>query len=44
MMNTSDPVSSNLEYRKHLITKPGPKIHLSVEIILRNFGFHCISN
>jgi hypothetical protein len=42
-MNSSDPVASNLENRKHLITKPGPLIHLCVEVILRNFSFHSIS-
>jgi len=42
-MNIADPVSSNLEYRKFLITKPGPKIHLQVEVLLRNFSFHSIS-
>ena len=41
-MNTSDPVSSNLDNRKLLITKPGPTIHLTVEVILRNFTFHSI--
>jgi hypothetical protein len=43
MMNSSDPISSNLENRKNLITKPGPTIHVSLEIILRNFCFHSIS-
>ena len=43
MMNSADPVSSNLDNRRALITKPGPKIHLSVEVILRNFTFHSIS-
>jgi hypothetical protein len=43
MMNSSDPISSNLENRKNLITKPGPTIHLNLEVILRNFGFHSIS-
>ena len=43
MMNSSDPVSSNLENRKVLITKPGPTIHVNVEVILRNFTFHSIS-
>lgn len=42
MMNSSDPVSSDLENRKVLITKPGPTIHISVEVILRNFSFHSI--
>ena len=43
MMNTSDPVSSNLENRKLLITKPGPTLHISFEVILRNFSYHNIS-
>jgi hypothetical protein len=42
-MNSSDPVSSDLDNRKQLITKPGPKIHINVEVILRNFTFHSIS-
>ena len=42
-MNIADPVSSNLELRKYLITKPGPKIHLQLEVMLRNFSFHSIS-
>ena len=42
-MNSSDPVSSNLENRKFLITKPGPKIHLGVEVILRNFALNSVS-
>ena len=43
LMNTSDPVSSNLDKRKWLISKPGPKIHLTFEVILRNFTFHSLS-
>jgi len=31
-MNIADPVSSNLKLRKYLITKPGPKIHLQIEV------------
>ncbi len=43
MMNSSDPVSSSLDNRKFLMTKPGPIIHINVEVILRNFSFHSIS-
>jgi hypothetical protein len=43
MMNTSDPVSSNLENRKNLITKPGPTIHVNVEVLLKNYTFHSLS-
>jgi hypothetical protein len=43
MMNTSDPVSASLDQRKYLITKPGPAIHLNVDVILRNFTFNSIS-
>ena len=42
-MNTSDPVTSNLDKRKYLITKPGPKVSITVEVILRNFTFHSLS-
>ncbi len=43
MMNCSDPVASDLDNRRVLITKPGPTIHLNVEVILRTFSFHSIS-
>lgn len=43
MMNTSDPVSSSLDQRRYLISKPGPVIHLNVDVILRNFSFNSIS-
>jgi hypothetical protein len=43
MMNTSDPVSSNLENRKLLITKPGPVLHLSFEVMFKNFSYHYIT-
>lgn len=43
LMNTSDPVNSNLDKRKAIISKPGPKVHLTVEVILRNFSFHSLS-
>jgi hypothetical protein len=40
MMNSSDPVSSNLENRKLLITKPGPILHLSFEVLFKHFLYH----
>ena len=43
LMNTSDPVNSNLDNRKCIISKPGPKIKINCEVILRNFTFHCLS-
>lgn len=43
MMNTSDPVSSSLDQRRYLITKPGPIVHINVDVILRNFTFNSIS-
>ena len=43
LMNTSDPVSSDLDNRKQIISKPGPTVHLNVEVILRNFTFHSLS-
>ena len=43
IMNTSDAVDPNLNIRKNIVSKPGPKILISCEVILRNFGFHSIS-
>ena len=43
IMNTSDPLDPNLNIRDNIISKPGPKILISCEVILRNFGFHSIS-
>lgn len=42
-MNSTDPVSVNLHERKELVTKPGPKIHFNVEILLKSFFFHSVS-
>ena len=42
-MNTSDPVTNNLDKRKYLIIKPSPKVFITVEVILRNFSFHSLS-
>ena len=42
-MNTSDPISINLNDRKELLTKPGPTVHVNCEVILKNFYFHSIS-
>lgn len=38
IMNKSDPIASNLQLRNWLITKPGPRIHLSIEAIMKNFN------
>ena len=43
LMNASDPLDANLLKRKNIISKPGPKVLLSCEVITRNFGFHSIS-
>ena len=43
LMNVSDPLDANLNKRKNIISKPGPKVLLSCEVITRNFGFHSIS-
>ena len=37
MLRNMDPVSNNLELREWLTTKPGPKVHLNVEVLLKNF-------
>ena len=42
-MNSSDPISVNLSERKELLTKPGPIIHISCDVIMRNFCFNSIS-
>ena len=39
-MNTSYPVTNNLDKRKYLIIKPSPKVYITVEVILRNFTFY----
>ena len=39
-MNTSAPVTNNLDKRKYLIIKPSPKVYITVEFILRDFTFH----
>ena len=36
-MNSIDPVANKLDYRAILVTKPGPKIHVNIEVMLRNF-------
>ena len=43
IMNTSDALDPYLNRRKNIISKPGPKLLISCEVILRNFGFHSIS-
>ena len=37
MLRNMDPVEKNLDLREWLTTKPGPKIHLNVEVLLKNF-------
>ncbi len=32
-MNTSDPVTNNLDKRKYLIIKPSPKVYITVKVI-----------
>ena len=43
MMNTSDAMDPDLDKRSNIISKPGPKLHISCEVITRNFEFHSIS-
>ena len=43
MMNTSDALDPDLNNRSNIISKPGPKVHISCEVITRNFLFHSIS-
>ena len=43
IMNTSDALDPHLNIRENIISKPGPKLLISCEVITRNFGFHSIS-
>lgn len=43
IMNTKDPLNGDLSNRKNIISKPGPKVKISCEVIPRNFGFHSLS-
>ena len=38
-----DPVNSDLSDRVNIVAKPGPKVHINVEVILRNFSFQVLS-
>ncbi len=42
-MNTVDPLSLNLNERKELLSKPGPTVHITCEVLLKNFYFHSIT-
>lgn len=37
IMTSNDPITRKTEYREFLVTKPGPKIHVNVEVLLKNF-------
>ena len=37
IMNNNDPVSKKPNYREFLVTKPGPKIHINIEVMMKNF-------
>lgn len=37
MMSNSESISHDLDLRNWLITKPGPKVHLGVEVLMKNF-------
>lgn len=39
----SDPLDAYLNERKDIFSKPGPKIKMSCEVILRNFKFYGLS-
>ena len=36
-MTSNDPITKKPEYREFLVTKPGPKVHVNVEVLLKNF-------
>ena len=35
--SNNDPVTQKPHYREFLVTKPGPRIHINVEVMLKNF-------
>ena len=37
IMSNNDPVTKKPNYREFLVTKPGPRIHVNVEVMLKNF-------
>ena len=37
-MNVSDPISSNLDKRQFVKSKPGPCVHVSCEVVFKNFS------
>ena len=36
IMSNNDPVTKKPNYREFLVTKPGPRIHVNVEVMLKN--------
>ena len=38
MMNNCEGISRDLDLRSWLITKPGPKVHIGMEVLMRNFN------
>lgn len=43
LISMSDPMDPNLIKRNFLLSKPGPKVKVTCEVILRNFTFHALS-
>ena len=36
-MRNDDPVTKKPNFREFLVTKPGPKIHINIEVMMKNF-------
>ena len=36
-MRNEDPVTKKPNFREFLVTKPGPKIHINIEVMMKNF-------
>ena len=36
-MSNNEPITKKPNYREFLVTKPGPRIHINVEVMIKNF-------
>lgn len=43
LMNSKDPMTGDLSDRSGIVSKPGPIVKISCEVIPRNFTFHSLS-
>ena len=37
IMSNNEPITKKPNFREYLVTKPGPRIHVNVEVMLKNF-------